>query len=448
MKSRVFSVIVILAAIFISNYTMAQGIAVNTTGLAPDSSAILDLNSNSMGFLLPRMTTAERNAIVSPAEGLQVFNTDTKCFEFYVNSVWLTLGCGCTSPSAAGAISGSDTVVAGQSAVAYSVSDIAGATTYVWSYSGSGVLILGSGKNITLDFSDSATSGILSVYGSNSCGSGAISNYDISVYVVKKFLSVGLHSWIIPSGVSSVRVLVVAGGGGGGASHAGGGGGGGMVYYTNYATSPGDTIDIQIGAGGAGACNTCEKTIKGGNGGNSKFDTIVAVGGGGGGNRRDDGIPGLEFGALGGSGGGGGGLDPGPISGGAGISLQGNAGGYSYTGGAEAAGGGGGGAGSAGIDASYSHGGDGGNGRGCAISGQTEYYAGGGGGGAYTWPQGIGGVGVHGGGTGAYVNIPSTAGTTNTGGGGGGGGAADHGPNNRAGADGGSGIVIVSYKNN
>ena len=47
--------------------------AQNNTGIGtaqPDSTAILDVNSNDKGFLLPRLTTAERNSITDPAQSL------------------------------------------------------------------------------------------------------------------------------------------------------------------------------------------------------------------------------------------------------------------------------------------------------------------------------------------------------------------------------------------
>ena len=48
----------------------------------PDRSAILDLTSSTTGFLMPRMTTAQRDAIPSPAPGLAIFNTDENEFQF------------------------------------------------------------------------------------------------------------------------------------------------------------------------------------------------------------------------------------------------------------------------------------------------------------------------------------------------------------------------------
>ena len=43
----------------------------------PDASAQLDVSSTTKGFLPPRMTTTERNAISSPAAGLMIYNTTT-----------------------------------------------------------------------------------------------------------------------------------------------------------------------------------------------------------------------------------------------------------------------------------------------------------------------------------------------------------------------------------
>lgn len=53
----------------------AQGnVGIGTT--SPDASALLDLTSTSRGFLIPRMTEAQKNAIASPATGLLIYETD------------------------------------------------------------------------------------------------------------------------------------------------------------------------------------------------------------------------------------------------------------------------------------------------------------------------------------------------------------------------------------
>src|SRR5688572_8520432 len=99
-----------------TSYTgFGQGIGINPSGSSPDNSAALDLSFNNKGFLVPRMTTAERDAIVAPAQALQIFNTTTKCFEFYESGNWLTLSCGCNPPAAAGTITGPSSVCQGES---------------------------------------------------------------------------------------------------------------------------------------------------------------------------------------------------------------------------------------------------------------------------------------------------------------------------------------------
>jgi hypothetical protein len=84
-------------------------------------------------------------------------------------------------PAAAGAITGSATVCQGQSSVSYSIPAIADADSYVWAYSGTGHTITGSGTSITISFSNSATSGTLTVHGSNTCGTGTNGSLAITV---------------------------------------------------------------------------------------------------------------------------------------------------------------------------------------------------------------------------------------------------------------------------
>ena len=68
--------------------TNAQSVSVNTDGSTADASAILDIKSATKGMLVPRVTTAQRNAIVTPANGLLVYDTDVKSFWYYNGSAW------------------------------------------------------------------------------------------------------------------------------------------------------------------------------------------------------------------------------------------------------------------------------------------------------------------------------------------------------------------------
>jgi hypothetical protein len=54
----------------------------------PTTSALLDLQSTTLGFLPPRMTTTQRNAISSPAEGLVVHDTTVAAPYVRKNSNW------------------------------------------------------------------------------------------------------------------------------------------------------------------------------------------------------------------------------------------------------------------------------------------------------------------------------------------------------------------------
>ncbi len=69
--------ILTLALAFSCGAALAQktdNVGIGTT--KPDPSAILDLNSNTKGLLLPRMNQAQRDAIKNPAAGLVIFQTD------------------------------------------------------------------------------------------------------------------------------------------------------------------------------------------------------------------------------------------------------------------------------------------------------------------------------------------------------------------------------------
>jgi len=78
-------------------YNNGSNLGVGTT--SPDASALTDLTSTTQGFLPPRMTTTQRNAIASPAAGLTIYNTTVNCLQWWNGTIWYD-GCGNNTPSA------------------------------------------------------------------------------------------------------------------------------------------------------------------------------------------------------------------------------------------------------------------------------------------------------------------------------------------------------------
>jgi len=54
----------------------------------PNSSSILELNSNSKGFLIPRMDSAQMIAVATPSEGLMIYNKDASSLFMFTNGTW------------------------------------------------------------------------------------------------------------------------------------------------------------------------------------------------------------------------------------------------------------------------------------------------------------------------------------------------------------------------
>jgi hypothetical protein len=284
--------------------------------------------------------------------------------------------------------------------------------------------------------------------------------------VITSYTSTGSGTFTVPTGLTTLDVLVVAGGGGAGNNNSGGGGAGGLIFRPAFPVTPGGSISYAVGAGGAGSPNGGPAAQTGQD---SSFGTLLSKGGG----RSGEWTPGAGY--PGGSGGGAPGNpvgEPAPVAG-QGIQGQqsgdsgtygfGNPGGLGVHTQADGGGGGGGGAGAAGqgiaghsyplvSSAAGTPGGVGGIGKQYGISGSQVYYAGGGGGGGGGADNPLwsitGGQGGQGGGGfgGAAVRAPHAVtnafnghpGVANRGGGAGGG-------DNSDGGNGGSGIVIVKY---
>jgi hypothetical protein len=66
----------------------SSGVSIASSLTNPNASAILDVSSTTKGFLPPRMTTTQKNAISSPASGLMVYDTDTNKLCCYNGTSW------------------------------------------------------------------------------------------------------------------------------------------------------------------------------------------------------------------------------------------------------------------------------------------------------------------------------------------------------------------------
>lgn len=90
---RITNCLALSALLWLSmlSQSSAQGIGINETGAAPDSKAILDIASSSKGLLIPRMSSAERDAIAQPPLGLQLYNTTSNTLDIYRGSGWESL---------------------------------------------------------------------------------------------------------------------------------------------------------------------------------------------------------------------------------------------------------------------------------------------------------------------------------------------------------------------
>lgn len=87
-------IILLIGFLSLFDFMSAQ-VGINTT--TPHASAALDVTSpsNNKGVLLPRMTTAQKNAIINPASGLIVYDTSKKCLSQNVGTeatpIWICL---------------------------------------------------------------------------------------------------------------------------------------------------------------------------------------------------------------------------------------------------------------------------------------------------------------------------------------------------------------------
>jgi Collagen triple helix repeat (20 copies) len=322
------NILLILLLSIISTFSFSQGVGINTDGSNPDASAILDIKSTDKGVLVSRMTQSQKNAIVSPATGLLVYQTDgTSGFYYYNGSAWVqgvgpqgpagsvgatgptgaTGATGATGPTGSIGATGPTGPQGIQGATgSQGPAGPAGATGATGpAPSGTGIVTVSSG---TLNTPGSLTGDV------TTSGAGLASTIAVPVLTNIVVYSTGSGTYTPSSGTKAIHVKMVGGGGAGGSAsfactgsyHAGSGGGAGG-YCEGLITSLASSYSYAVGAGGTTysgtTCATNAAPLYGGSGGTTTFGTFTANGGAGGANSVNGyGLPGGSGGtASGGS---------------------------------------------------------------------------------------------------------------------------------------------------
>jgi len=176
--------------------------------------------------------------------------------------------------------------------------------TYTVTSTPGGITTTGAASPLVVTGLTAATAYTFRVRATNASGTGPCSAASNSVTAKLAscvvFSTAGTFSWVVPSGVTSIAGLTVGGGAGG--VQFSGGGGGALAYVNGISVTPGETLTVEVGAGGAGArCSrnngTASRIIRSGNvlvganGGNCTGggSRIVGSGGNGGTSARGGG---------------------------------------------------------------------------------------------------------------------------------------------------------------
>jgi hypothetical protein len=93
LKMKHLQKILILIVLLITHLNVFSQVGIGT--MNPSASSALDITSTTAGILIPRMTFAQRNLIVTPANGLLIYQTDAiPGFYYYNGAIWTTFTSG------------------------------------------------------------------------------------------------------------------------------------------------------------------------------------------------------------------------------------------------------------------------------------------------------------------------------------------------------------------
>ena len=284
----VFLVFGLFALIHGFGVLSAQGVKISSSPGTPDSSAILELDASDRGFLIPRMSQVQRDAIVNPAVGLQIFNTTSDCVDMYFNSGWSSIHCGCSqSPSAQFNLSPNP---AGTGNTVTATGLQPGSSNFQWSFA-SGNPSSGSGTSATSTWANPGSYQV-SLLVTDSAGCSDSSSQTLVVNACSNGSQTlnytgGLQTWTVPANACNVTILAEGAQGGNGQS-GGTGGNGASIQGTFSNLNPGDVLVVVVG--GRGNSGVSGNSARGGGGGGGSFvytqannTLLIAAGGGGGG---------------------------------------------------------------------------------------------------------------------------------------------------------------------
>lgn len=71
------------------SFCLSAQVGINSDGSSPDNSAGLDVKFTDKGFLTPRMTSIQRNAISNPVVGLLIYCSDCQELQIYNGVDWM-----------------------------------------------------------------------------------------------------------------------------------------------------------------------------------------------------------------------------------------------------------------------------------------------------------------------------------------------------------------------
>ncbi|WP_415327154.1 hypothetical protein [Chryseobacterium sp. MMS23-Vi53] len=183
-------------SLFIGNQGIAKmtldksgNIGIGTT--TPNAAAVLDVSSTTQGFLPPRLTTAQRNAIANRPPGLMVYNTDTNCLNFWNSAEWVSTCSSTSVPPSQGTIETLNCSGASHNGALVMESSASGVSSVI-SYTG--------GNGLSHNGQSVSSTGVTGLTATLSSGSFANGNGTVTYTITGTPSSVGTASFAINIG--------------------------------------------------------------------------------------------------------------------------------------------------------------------------------------------------------------------------------------------------------